>query len=464
MWLRLVALYTTLVLSTLLLVAAVVIYLVSAHLETELDRRLLAIAESFALGPARVAGDAEQLAIETRAWLATNAFARDEVVVVRLQDDRVLRPAGGTPPSDVGIFPAVLSESESGLRSSPVDGRAGRLLVVPVRDGDQQVGTFVAAGSTERIDETRDALLQGIGIAGFAGIGFAAVLGAITVRRTLRPLSAVSSEAGAIERTGDLTRRVNYEGPADEVGRLAGTFDAMITRLHESFQTQRQFLSDTSHELRTPLTVVRGQLELLQRELADASLKQALAASVEELDRMSRIVDDLLLLARLDEGVALRRDPVEVELVLQEALLRGMLLEPREASVDVEPELFALADPDRLLQVLTNLITNAIKHAGPEAKLILAARRAGGRVQIDVTDTGRGIAPEDLPHVFERLYRGSPGGRSADRPAGAGLGLAIAASLVKAMQGEMRVASTPGVGTTFTVLLPESPTQPAAQG
>jgi signal transduction histidine kinase len=178
---------------------------------------------------------------------------------------------------------------------------------------------------------------------------------------------------------------------------------------------------------------------------------------IEELDRMSKIVEDLLLLARLEEGMTLVREPVEVELVLQEAMLRGLLIAPREIEVDARPGLFVLADADRLLQVVSNLVTNALHHAGPKATIGITSRSQQGRVLIEVSDTGAGIPPEDIPHIFERLYRGSA--PKTDAPSGAGLGLAIAASLTEAMGGEIRATSTPGVGTTFSISLSAAPDQ-----
>ena len=175
---------------------------------------------------------------------------------------------------------------------------------------------------------------------------------------------------------------------------------------------------------------------------------------------MSRIVEDLLLLARLDEGLTFRAEPVEVELVMREALLRSMQIAQRESTVDVEPGLFVKADPDRLLQILSNLVTNAIRHAGEDATITLWARTRGAEVQLNVADNGKGIAPEELPHVFDRLYRGSQARTGA--PGGAGLGLSIAKSLAKAMGGDLNVRSTPSQGTTFTIRLPHvpAPTRP----
>jgi len=450
--LRLVATYTVLVLATLLIVAALVVYMTRSHLQDELERRSVGIAGSFAAGPAAAAGDQRSLAGAVRDWLATNAFSGDELVAVRVGPTRVLTAAGDLELRDLGVTRNALLSTNSQWLDLTGERGPSRALVVPLRDGGDSVGTLVVAISTERIDATLAALLRGMGIAAFAGLAFAAILGFITVRRTLLPLNRVVAAAAAIEETADVTRRVGYDGPSDEVGTLAATFDAMLGRLEEAFASQRRFLSDASHELRTPLTVVRGQLELLDEQLADAASHRAVTIGIDELDRMSRIVEDLLLLARLDEGIGLKREPVEVELVVQEAVLRGMLVAQRDIAVQVEPNLFTVGDFDRLLQVLTNLITNAIHHAGESAKITVSGRRSSGATVIEVSDNGRGIPPEDIAHVFERLYRGSR--PQTDTPAGAGLGLAIAASLTRAMGGGIRVVSTPGVGTTFTVTMP----------
>jgi two-component system OmpR family sensor kinase len=293
-------------------------------------------------------------------------------------------------------------------------------------------------------------LLKGIGAASAIGLVFATTLGLFAVRRTLRPLEDMSHEVESIQETDDLSKRLSGRGPRDEVGRLAEGFDRMLGRLQEAFMSQRRFLSDASHELRTPMTVVRGQLELLAMDVESLPGRRSMSIAIEELDRMGRIVEDLLLLARLDEGMTLARDSVEVELVVGEALLRAML-SAGDVRVQVAPELCILGDADRLLQVLTNLVTNAVRH-GRNAPISVRAWPEGDYVKIEVADRGPGISPEDLPHVFERLYRGSKA--RSESPGGAGLGLAIAASLVKAMDGWIGVASTLGLGTTFTVTLP----------
>jgi two-component system, OmpR family, sensor kinase len=451
--------YALLVTATLLVVAALAAQLTRSSLSDALDARLESVVDAYRSGPGARVVDQDQLFDQSRAWLAATAFPDDQVVAVRVGEE--VRSSGGLDLDRIEGIDRALVATAPRWWDLEAGGDSIRVLTVPLLLDGAQVGTLVAGASRSGEEETLTTLLWGMGWASALGLLFATAVGVVTVRRTLRPLRRMASEVEAIQRTGDLSRRVESAGPADEVGRLSVGFDAMLARLEEAFASQRRFLSDASHELRTPLQVARGQLELLEEGLRDAEGRRSLAVATEELERMRRIVDDLLLLARLDEGMPLRREAVEVELVVREALLRGMLLARREYRVDVEPGLFAEADPDRLLQVITNLVTNAVRHAGEDALIAVTGRSEDDRVVIEVRDTGPGIPPEELALVFDRLYRGHAARTGG--PIGAGLGLAIAASLTRAMGGDISVRSELGHGATFTVRLPlpASPRQPA---
>jgi two-component system, OmpR family, sensor kinase len=449
---RLAITYALLVGATLLVVIALTLQLTRAHLATSLDRRLAAAVDSFESGPAVRIDRSDELAGQARRWLRVSVFPGDQTVWVRTADGTTLASAGGLGLDEVPGLQRLLDAGEPSWAQLEGPDAPVRALAVPLVLDGSRAGTIVVASSRASDQATLAALLSGVAVAGVLGLAFATALGVISVRRTLRPLRRMAGEVAAIEATGDLSRRVGHGEPTDEVGRLAEAFDRMVARLQEAFASQRRFLSDASHELRTPLTVARGQLELLEEGLRGAEPRRSLAVTMEELDRMRRIVDDLLLLARLDEGMPLRREPVEVELVLREALLRGMQLVRMEARVEAEPDLFATADPDRLLQVLTNLVTNAVRHAGSQATITLRARREGEWVLLQVADDGPGIGPEELPHVFDRMFRGARA--RTDTSGGAGLGLAIASSLTQAMGGDISVASEPGHGATFSVRLP----------
>lgn len=320
---------------------------------------------------------------------------------------------------------------------------------VPLVAAGEQVGTIVVAASSAPLDATVSALLRTLLLATAAGFAFAVLLGLGGVQRALFPLTRLSRDIEEIQAADDLSRRVSSEGSPEEVVRVTLAFNSMLERIENLFRLHQEFLANTSHELRTPLTVARGKIELLAEATQEELHRQELGTALSELDRMGRLVDDLLLLARLDEGIPLDLQPVEVELVLREALLRGMQQGPRRADVEAEPELYARADPERLLQVVTNLVTNAVRHAGLEARLHLAAERQDGRVVIEVADTGPGIPAEELESIFERFYRVGP-----EAEPGTGLGLAISASLIRAMDGTIDVSSHRGQGSTFTVTVP----------
>jgi two-component system OmpR family sensor kinase len=452
-----------LVAAALLVVSGLVLLLTRAHLTARLDADVQSSADSFASGPAQEVKKPADLATAARRWLQVRALPEDQLAEVRTTTTRPLSGVGTLDLTDFEGGPQLLRSRSIGWHVLQGDGPPLRALTIPLLLGDRQIGTLVVGASEGEVQQTLSALLTGMIWASVAGLFFAALLGFFTVRRTLRPLGQISSQAQAIQETGDLQRRVALTGPRDEVGRLAVVFDHMLDRLQEAFGLQQRFLADASHELRTPLTVVRGQLELLGQEIDSEQGKRSARIGLEEVDRMGRIVEDLLLLARLEEGMQLKSEPVEVDLVLQEAMLRGLLIAPRDITVDAAGNLFAEADPGRLLQVITNLVSNAIQHAGDDASIKLIARRAEDRVLIDVSDTGVGIVPQDIPHVFDRLYRGSM--PKLDVPGGAGLGLAIASSLTEAMGGAIRVTSTPGVGTTFSLTFracaPDGPDAPA---
>jgi two-component system, OmpR family, sensor kinase len=444
--------------ATLSVVGALIIDRTRYFLDRGIDATLSSTVQSFVKGPAEGATNPGQLSTLSRDWVFSLALPEDSVALVgTIEGERVWTLEGQELLRTVDGGMQLLDYRSDRWRWWTLGSGATsvRALTVPLNYEGEQIGTLVVAASRASAINTIRALTTEISRASVIGLLVAAVLGFVGVRFMLRPLAGILKEVEAIQATGDLSRRVGRAGPRDEVGRLAEAFDRMLGRLEEAFRSQQRFLSDASHELRTPLTVARGRLELLQRELEEAESKRLAASTMEELDRMGRIVEDLLLLARLDEGIRLSAEPVEVELVVREALLRAMLLGRRETIVDVEPGLFVVADPDRLLQVLSNLLANAVHHAGEDALITVWARARGTDVLISVADNGSGIPPNELPYVFDRLYRGSQARTGA--PGGAGLGLAIAASLTRAMGGEIDARSAPRTGTTFSVRLPHAP-------
>ena len=293
---------------------------------------------------------------------------------------------------------------------------------------------------------------------------------------TLRGMARVRALAASIAATGEFRARVPGEDahspganggvPQDRtppaVAELAGTFNAMLARLEQSFNAQRRLLADTSHELRNPLTVLRTNLALLQREDADAHLRlEAAREADEEAARLGRLVDDLLLLARGEAGETIRRQPVRLD-----QLLLAAAAEARDAGTEhqvevaTEPDVEVLGDAERLRQVLRNAIGNALRHTPPGTQIRLSLQVESGVARVVVDDDGPGIAPEHLPHVFDRFYRAdtarsrSTAGETAGGSSGAGLGLAIAKHLVEAHDGTIGVESAHGRGTRVQIHIP----------
>jgi two-component system OmpR family sensor kinase len=275
---------------------------------------------------------------------------------------------------------------------------------------------------------------------------------------TLRPIQRLTQTARSIGEERDFSRRVDYRGPPDEVGQLANTFNAMLSRLQEAYQRvegslemQRTFVADVSHELRTPLTTLRGNLGLLRRTPPVPAEEQAdiLNDMVEESDRLIRLVNDLLTLARADAGRSLAIQPVEVLPVLEETCRQVEQLDPeRHIDLAVPAGLRVMGDRDAFKQVALIALDNALKHSPGE--ISVSARGVGLQVEIRVQDCGEGIPPEKLEHIFDRFYRGD---EAAAMP-GSGLGLAIARSLVVSQNGTVSMESEVGKGSVLILSFP----------
>jgi signal transduction histidine kinase len=298
-------------------------------------------------------------------------------------------------------------------------------------------------------------LLGGSSLAILAALG----LGWALAGAALRPIQRITQTAQAIGAERNFSRRVAHRGPTDEVGQLARTFNAMLTelesgyhQLEDALSSQRRFVADASHELRTPLTTVRGNIELLHREPQVAAEERAeiLADTTEEVDRLIRLVNQLLALARADAGQTLRSDPIPVAALLQDVCRQARLLDARtEIRCEAPAETLVQADRDALKQVLLILLDNAVAHTPAGTPVTLAASVVEDRVILSVRDCGPGIAAEMLPHIFERFYRGE----TSRTGGGAGLGLAIAKELVEAQGGALTVESQAGQGSVFTVTM-----------
>jgi two-component system OmpR family sensor kinase len=329
-------------------------------------------------------------------------------------------------------------------------------------EGIIQVGTSLA-----QLEQTQTQLLRILVTGGLLAVVVSAVLGALLARAALRPIDRITQTALTISRTEDLSRRLDVRGPADEVGRLASTFNEMLARLEALFRTQQRFIADVSHELRTPLTTIQGNVDLLCRgAAADPQARREVLADIEgEAARMSRLVADLLLLARVDAGVHLDQKPVEMDTLLLDIYRQARVMSD---GIDVylghEDQAVVLGDADRLRQLLLNLVDNALKYTPAGGRVTLSLHNEGQWVRIEVGDTGVGVPAAALapgtsgrPLIFERFYRADPARSRAK--AGSGLGLSIAWWIAQAHGGRIEVESTVGKGTTFSVWLPLSSSQ-----
>jgi heavy metal sensor kinase len=326
------------------------------------------------------------------------------------------------------------------------------------------IGYIELAQSLRQVDNTLRDLATLIIISIAAGLFTAAVGGWFIAGNILGPIDRVTSAAQQITRARDLGRRIQVPQTVDEVGRLAMTFNEMLARIEELFRAQQRFVADVSHELRSPLTAVRGNLDLLRRGAVDnpEERAQVIDAVDSETARMSRLVSDLLLLARQDSGVPMAKHPVELDTLLLEVYRQAQVTAKGVTlTLGAEDQAIIVGDRDRLKQVLLNLVDNAIKYTPKGGEVTLSLAKDDGWVKISVQDTGIGISPENIPNLFDRFYRVDKA-RSRDA-GGTGLGLAIAKSVVDAHNGKITVESQVGKGTTFTVWLPLPQEKPLPQ-
>ncbi|MDQ6670207.1 MAG: HAMP domain-containing histidine kinase, partial [Chloroflexota bacterium] len=321
--------------------------------------------------------------------------------------------------------------------------------------------------------------------AGLGALALAVVVGWLLTRAALSPVARITETARHIAATGDYRRRLHVQlpriGHGDELFFLAATFNDMIARLEHVLDSQRRLLADTSHELRNPITIIRGNLALLRREgVPEVTRREAVVEAEEEAARMGRLVGDLLLLARADAGgpPSLQLQPVDLAELASEVVDQARpRAGDRRISLLVEGECVVDGDRDRLKQLLTNLVENSIQYTPKNGRIDVrlsgaveapgvqhgarstrsrrarAASVSPSMLSLTVADSGFGISPTDLPHVFERFYRA---GKARSRAhGGSGLGLSIAQFIAQAHGGSIQVVSEgTNRGTTFTVQLP----------
>ncbi len=328
-----------------------------------------------------------------------------------------------------------------------------RVRTIPMIHGDSVLGLIQVGQSLHHVNQALQSLRLLLAAGVVAVWTLATLVGWLLAGRALRPVSAMTETAASIAATGDFSERIVYSGPPDEIGRLATTFNRMIDRLEGTLLSQKQFIADSSHELGTPIAVIRGNADLLGRPLREDDRRETVQAIQLEAARMERIVSDLLDMAELDLAADDRSQMVRLdELVLEVLAHTRPVASGRTLSAGRLEPVSVTGNPDRLRELVLNLVDNAIKYTPPGGDIHLAVWRSGKWGEMAVADTGIGIPVAEQERIFDRFYRVD---KARSRAAGGtGLGLAIAKAIVTAHGGRISVDSRPNQGSTFLVQLP----------
>jgi heavy metal sensor kinase len=363
-------------------------------------------------------------------------------------------PRDGTfAPADVPTLGGAAPFDRQGVSERKVALPSGSLLISAVASRHYVVEVGV---STARTEETLQQVLSLLAFGLPIGVLIAVSGGFVLVRRALNPVNQIARKAEDISQH-NLSERLPVVNSGDELEHLSISLNNMIARLEDAIQTSKQFVADASHELRTPLTVLRGELEsLAQDALLKAQTRESLGSLLEEVDRLTEVVESLLALSKLDAGEAIsERIRFDLaELVTTTAEQMSLLAEDKQIRVecDAAPDVFVAGDRSRMKQVVVNLLDNAIKYTHNGGNVLLRIARDGDTAVLEVVDNGIGIPTEALPHMFKRFFRVDDS-RSREQ-GGAGLGLSIVKSICAAQGAEVDVTSRPGSGSCFRVRQP----------
>jgi signal transduction histidine kinase len=381
-------------------------------------------------------------------YLERNVPSRNEALITFVGREPFLRSRPVVPyrldrdPQLVSRWSAA-REPDRGQVATP----AGRVeyIALPLRSEGSTLGVFVAAIFVEGAKSEADSAVRAASAVGLGLLLLGSLLAWRIADRVVRPVTALTSTARSISET-EFGGRIPVYG-RDQVAQLASTFNAMLDRLERAFASQRRFIDDASHELKTPLTIVRGHLELLDSDPEDR--EATLALVMDELDRMGRIVQDLLLLANHGRPDFLSLDTVEVGALSEELYAKAKALAPRKWVLEQRGTGVLVADRQRLTQAVVQLAQNAVRHTNEGGAITLGSRIADGEARFWVRDHGPGIPLQEQRAIFERFRRGN-----LRRSEGAGLGLAIVKAIAEAHHGRVELESRPGEGATFTIVIP----------
>ena len=447
---RLTLWYTGLLAGVFILFGSAVYLLLSFLLTEQINDTLLRTAEDIRSTAIRSVGG-EVIAFPPQALALTAGVG----VQVWSSDGVVAYQDPGM--EGLSFDPTELAEGAAGFRTEMLANDNYRVLTYPLllTPENEVIGFLQLASSLEASRQALQNLLILMIVGGVIAVVIAGLVGWTTAGTALRPLEEVTEAALSINRADDLSRRIPQSGPPrDEVGRLTVAFNETLEKLEALFEAQRRFLADVSHELRTPLTSIRGNVDLINR--IGALDEESLEAIKAEVDRMTRMVNDLLFLAQAETGrLPLALEEIELDTLMLEVFKQAKVLANNGVTVQLgrEDQVLVRGDRDRLKQVLLNLIANALDHTPSGGTVTLALACIEDWARLTVTDTGSGIPREELPHIFERFYRIDPA-RKRNDTGGAGLGLSIAYWITRGHHGRIEVASEQGKGTTFSVWLP----------
>jgi signal transduction histidine kinase len=445
---------------SVVLVRQVLVQRLDARIETELvqevdEVRRLADGNDPETGEP-FGGDVDRI---FEVFLQRNIPARHEMLLTFLNGrPHLYSPQDEAEPLDEVHVPYPLYEDKALVArwaniEEPDRGRAGtpvgvvEYLAVPFFvDGDPR-GVFVVASFRDLQQADTDAASVAAAIVGLVMLVIGSLLAIRLAERILAPVRLVTRTARSISET-DLTQRIPVRG-YDEISELSATFNEMLERLDGAFATQRRFVDDAGHELRTPITVIGGHLELMGDDPDDRRRTMELVS--DELDRMSRMVDDLLTLARTEQPDFLRPRVVDLDELTIRMFENARGLAPRDWRLDGTADGRATVDEQRLMQAVLQLAANAVRHTADGDLVTIGSVVRAGDVSFWVRDSGPGVRPEERDRIFERFYRGRSGHRRSD---GAGLGLSIVRAIAETHGGRVELDSVPGHGATFTVVVP----------
>jgi signal transduction histidine kinase len=395
-----------------------------------------ATGESFE-GDLRALFDAYLNSHSPEADSATLAFVGTEAYAEQRADPELQALAAALQP--VGV----VDEPTSGNLDTELG--PARYVAVPVRTGDEEGSLATAQLLGERREQVDSAVRIAVGVS-IVVMLLASLFIWLAAGRAMAPLQALARTARLISET-DLSRRIPVRGN-DEIAQLGRTLNAMLDRLEAAFADQREFLADVSHELRTPITVIRGHIETLGEDPSER--REAVMVIQDELDRMNRFVDDLLLLVRASRPDFLRPEPLDLDLLTHEVFAKARLLGDRAWVLEGTGLGLIEGDSQRLTQAVTNLASNAANHTGPGEPIWIGSSLNGSEARLWVRDEGPGIPAEEQRLIFERFARS----QSVRGTGGAGLGLAIVKAIAEAHGGHVELESSLGKGARFTIVIP----------